>query len=629
MEPCHVYFSFRKNAKRIGVEYMNVNCKSEKGITLVALMITIIITLIIAAVATSSGIATNKKAKYYNAISQLKTVQYEVNSMYEKYKNGDKDIILVGEEISDSTVTSDNKKVKELSKKAFSALEVSEEQQLKYRYFSKEYLTNTLDINGITYDFIIDVSNRDVILLKGVKYENKIYYSLSQLENEQYNVKYVEENNTANNTTNNNTTDENTENIEENVLKPKISGKEMIPVVWNKSILSWVKADVTWNETEQTWEQNKAGSWYNYSKDEKKWANIVTVAENGTNSREYYEQAKSGTRILETDITTMFVWIPRYEYKSKYYTDNTYSTQADDETLYEITDINFLSKDSNITDGYQVNSAFSYVNSSNETVNIEGFWMGKFETANATTKKINDNIGKKYGWSNNSLDELSSYIAIKPLVTSWRKIALNGSSEITVTSAIDVSNKDSKNIYGLGSSAEMGLLTDEMWNAVAMLSQSEYGNIENGKNGILYGNFYYEGDGTENTSYYTTISGMVCEMNSNDYTELNNKDITKLIKVSKEAKNGLIKINDKYTYYEYWTEIGNKSSTSSNVYGVFDMIGGSADYTVDKEGNYYIRGGRFYDTDLNNINIFSKILVSNIEDNSRRTCTFRTGLVVK
>lgn len=122
---------------------------------------------------------------------------------------------------------------------------------------------------------------------------------------------------------------------------------------------------------------------------------------------------------------------------------------------------------------------------------------------------------------------------------------------------------------------------------------------------------------------------MVCEINSNDYTELTNKDITKLVKVSKEAKDGFIKINDKYTYYEYWTEIGNKSSTSSNVYGVFDMIGGSADYTVDKEGNYYIRGGRFYDTDLNNINIFSKILVSNIEDNSRRTCTFRTGLVVK
>ena len=77
----------------------------------------------------------------------------------------------------------------------------------------------------------------------------------------------------------------------------------MIPVKWNGSV--WVKAD----------KENKNKDWYDYSTSSKKWANVVTVKESGTKSREEYMNASVGEPIAEDDITTMFVWIPRYSYK--------------------------------------------------------------------------------------------------------------------------------------------------------------------------------------------------------------------------------------------------------------------------------------------------------------------------
>lgn len=53
------------------------------------------------------------------------------------------------------------------------------------------------------------------------------------------------------------------------VNKPNIK-EEMITVKWNGT--DWVKADVA----------NTGHDWYNYNETDKKWANVVTVKENGT-----------------------------------------------------------------------------------------------------------------------------------------------------------------------------------------------------------------------------------------------------------------------------------------------------------------------------------------------------------
>ena len=61
-----------------------------------------------------------------------------------------------------------------------------------YKYYDQDSIKNDLDIDGIDYDFIINLDTRTVILLDGIQRDEKIYYSLCEIEGEQYNVDYVE-----------------------------------------------------------------------------------------------------------------------------------------------------------------------------------------------------------------------------------------------------------------------------------------------------------------------------------------------------------------------------------------------------------------------------------------------------
>ena len=74
--------------------------RENKGITLIALTITIIILLILASITTYSGISTIKSSKLNKFKQELEIMQSEVQVLYEKYK--DEETIDVGKEISGS-----------------------------------------------------------------------------------------------------------------------------------------------------------------------------------------------------------------------------------------------------------------------------------------------------------------------------------------------------------------------------------------------------------------------------------------------------------------------------------------------------------------------------------------------
>ena len=95
---------------------------------------------------------------------------------------------------------------------------------------------------------------------------------------------------------------ETTEGFDGEVNSPKLSSG-MIAVKYENG--KWLKAD----------ESNKNNSWYDYGKDAKKWANVVTVKDD---KRKEYTNASENTEIKMEDITTMFVWIPRYSYEISY-----------------------------------------------------------------------------------------------------------------------------------------------------------------------------------------------------------------------------------------------------------------------------------------------------------------------
>ena len=172
--------------------------KNKKGITLIALIITIILLLILASVATYSGIEIINSSRLTTFTTEMKIMQTEVNELYQKYidnnkieingdtyygkdkgETEDKTILQIGEELTDSQ--------KELLDKL--ATETSIVSSDGYRYWNEDLLED-LQIDGIESDFLVNIEKRSIVSCQGLNYQNKMYYTLEQLPNNLYNVEY-------------------------------------------------------------------------------------------------------------------------------------------------------------------------------------------------------------------------------------------------------------------------------------------------------------------------------------------------------------------------------------------------------------------------------------------------------
>ena len=60
----------------------------ESGITLVALVITVIVLLILSSIATYSGLNVVRSSKFTVFTTEMKIMQTKVNEIYQKYKDG-------------------------------------------------------------------------------------------------------------------------------------------------------------------------------------------------------------------------------------------------------------------------------------------------------------------------------------------------------------------------------------------------------------------------------------------------------------------------------------------------------------------------------------------------------------
>ena len=293
----------------------------------------------------------------------------------------------------------------------------------------------------------------------------------------------------------------------------------LIPVVYDESQSSWVKADTT-------------KKWYNYDKQE--WANAVTIGLDedgvGTKKRESYQTAEAGTKIPIDDINTMWVWIPRYEYKYTNLGEQYAGGTA--EQPGEII-INFLDgiNDTPSNENYKVHPAFTFGEDE-----LTGIWYGKFEPSNQE-KKFNE------GEANSS----SLTPIIKPNTTSWRYVQPVN----MFYAAFNMKSSENASTYGFSSdgSIDTHMHKNSEWGAVAYLSQSKYGK---------YGNDMYEEDDKEVyinncSSYITGIAGDTIDAEESADTCNTNT---------------------------YETLAGQKASTTGNITGVYDMSGGANEYVM-------------------------------------------------
>ena len=295
---------------------------------------------------------------------------------------------------------------------------------------------------------------------------------------------------------------------------------------------------VVYDETKSSWVKQDLDKSYAYQ--DQIWANAVTVMDE---NRATYMSAPAGTEIPMDDINTMWVWIPRYEYMYTNLGDQ-YAGGTQDQPG-EIK-VNFLSGTSTTPSdaaNYKVHPAFTFGEQE-----LSGIWFGKFETS------ILESCTATNGDVNKGCDLTTFTPQIKPNVTSWR-----GARVSTFFQAIRAMQTTNYDVYGFSNtSGDVHMSKNSEWGSVAYLSQSKYGK---------YGNSNYTGTDKE-----------VAINNCSDH-------ITGIGGDTVNATESTITCDTN----TYETTKGQAASTTGNITGIYDMVGGSGEYIMgvlaDSNGN--------------------------------------------
>lgn len=162
--------------------------KQENGVTLVILVVMIIILLILASVGVTSWNQTIEYSAFNEFTAELQVMQSKVNELNQN-KNTD-----IGTEISENQKNILD--IPEIRNIIFKNKTDEEITKIKngFRYCSKEWIKQNLELDSIKRDYLINVEKRYVISCTGFEYKNKTYYMSEQLENGQYNVEYNNKN---------------------------------------------------------------------------------------------------------------------------------------------------------------------------------------------------------------------------------------------------------------------------------------------------------------------------------------------------------------------------------------------------------------------------------------------------
>ena len=306
----------------------------------------------------------------------------------------------------------------------------------------------------------------------------------------------------------------NVEKLDSSGANKPVLASNMIPVYYDETNETWKKADTS--------NTDKTNPWYSYnSSGEYKgmWANAVTVKDT---NRQTYLNADVGTTISMDDITTMWVWIPRF----KAVTPSNYNGGTEDNP--GAIDVTFVKENETAID------AFTF-----GTKQLSGFWYAKFETSHSTlaSSTTDNNLG-----CTNETCSNANGIIIKPNVQSLRN---NNVSNFFYASR---SMEQTGNSFGFVSSeVDTHMSKNNEWGAVAYLTQSIYGRCTSSTTCTEVG--------INNNSGYLT--GYGAPAGSND-----------------SATNGA-----------YNTTLGKDASTTGTIYGIYDMSGGTWEYVMGVYSN--------------------------------------------
>ena len=369
----------------------------------------------------------------------------------------------------------------------------------------------------------------------------------------------------------------------------------------------------------------------------------IKQGETGFDESKWYDYKKSYWANAVTEDGSYWVWIPRFAYKityknasdksqggtveikfllgttDEYYTDDTNTTKATAKRASSANEEVDTTKDFYVHPAFTNESSIGYANGGWDK-ELTGIWVAKFEAGyasgnnTATVKASNVNYSQQYGWvaakesgvddnnypARNWLDgtygtkvngnwgwKNGQQTSIKYPTFQPKTYSMN---YINVNDAYNISKvlTEKGNIYGLSSATtDSHLMKNSEWGAVAYLSQSSYGN--NGIDEPTVNNVNLNSGDKTRTDDIAGGTGVYSVYAVTGVTRSGGDGKTPTIENINSTTGSNTASNGVYT----WDQItGQKSSSTLNMYGVFDMSGGvweeTAGYTAN--GNWNLVG---------------------------------------
>ena len=369
----------------------------------------------------------------------------------------------------------------------------------------------------------------------------------------------------------------------------------------------------------------------------------IKQGETGFDESNWYDYKKSYWANAVTEDGSYWVWIPRFAYKityknasdksqggkvevkfllgttDEYYTDDTNTTKATAKRASSANEEVDTTKDFYVHPAFTNESSIGYANGGWDK-ELTGIWVAKFEAGyasgnnTATVKASSVNYSQQYGWvsakesgvdgnnypARNWLDgtygtkvnenwgwKNGQQTAVKYPTFQPKTYSMN---YINVNDAYNISKvlTEKGNIYGLSSATtDSHLMKNSEWGAVAYLSQSSYGN--NGIDEPTVNNVNLNSGDKTRTDDIAGGTGVYSVYAVTGVTRSGGDGKTPTIENINSTTGSNTASNGVYT----WDQInGQKSSSTLNMYGVFDMSGGvwerTAGYTAN--GNLNLVG---------------------------------------
>ena len=307
----------------------------------------------------------------------------------------------------------------------------------------------------------------------------------------------------------------------DSIVSPRkeLNNEVILVTAANAPLLAEGMIPIMWNGT--NWVKadvtNQDENYRWYNYDEKQWANAVMV---NASSRDNYMNADEGTTITEDDVLAYYVWIPRYKYEL---------FNVNSKVMNPILiDVQFESKTTEKSAGssngeYLTHPAFTF-----GTTELDGIWVGKFETSGTA-----DNPTIKAGLDSLKNKNISTKFATSQKFTS-------GTTYLTANAVSKVDAHMMKNIE---------------WGAVAYLKQSKYG------------------------LGLTDIAAGLDKTGGCDYSQTGTSSSIK----NDQIIGSFMAVSLAPSFSILPCDVGNtltSTSTTGNIYGVYDMAGGDLEYVM-------------------------------------------------